>query len=226
MHGVIVDYVQTWRITVTSEGGGEDPGDGGGNDSIDEYRDFVLMPILQAIGTGQLNLQATTWGGLLIPGNQRFPNLEELLRIIKMHSPLEQQGAKIVKIMQVGAAMPMEITEQTSINSATRIRVYYEANEPPPPPSTATLNLWQILNTLQVPTHQIPVTGTTWGALVPLAGFSSLPALINAVKAEISRQHDGRTVAILQQIEATQAHDITLDLHFDRSTLLRVAFQQ
>ena len=202
-----------------------DPGD---DPTIDEYRDFVLMPILQEIGAGQLNLQATTWGGLLIPGNPRFPNLEELLRIMKMHSSLEQQGASVVKIMQVGAAMPIEITEQTPINSATRIRVYYESNTPPPPPSVVTLNLWPILNALiEVPGQQIPATVTTWGALLPFYGrFTSLPALINAVKAEISSQHDGRTVAILQQIGATQAHDITHDLHFDRSTLLRVAFQQ
>jgi hypothetical protein len=201
-----------------------------------EHKDFALIPILQTLnnnsGGNQLNLSATTWGGLLIPGSARFPDLGTIITMIISNVSAQEGGIFVEQIMQIGAASLLEISAQLPINSNTMIRAQFGSATPPPPPANEILPLIPILNALHdMPWQQLPTTITTWGELLPHYGrFASLPALINAVKDQISAQ-TGRTVVDIKQIGAAMLLEITMQTPIDtinpshRATQIMVYYQ-
>jgi hypothetical protein len=130
-------------------------------------------------------------------------------------------------MLDIAASTPIDLVSSAH---PTRIRAYFDNT---PPVAYKHFQLMPILNALHtMPGQQVPATITTWGELLPHYGrFTSLGALLNAVKAHISHI-EGRTVTSIMQLDLNTPASVEIQIEFDTPifyangpAILKVYFQ-
>jgi len=185
---------------------------GGGTTPPAAHEDFNLATILNALNPMPTQLTATTWGQAA--QQLGHSNVPILIEVIKNHL-FTQTGRTVVNIMQVGAAMPIEITAQTPISlgtSATHpptmIRAFFEGSgtTPPQQPAHEDFDLTPILLSFG---NDVNFPATTWGGLlIPGGRFSTLDGLIHAIIGYCTVEA-GRLVVNIMQVGALMPIEIT-----------------